>query len=184
MSGNRRAMTLLEVVVYCTLLSVFSAMLFLTLPVRNVGSYMMLQEASNEGTAALRMLNREIANSSRASLSINENKKELSFLSGVPDQGGPYRYDSQGRVEWTGWLTYARSNRSLVRTWKPFSKPASVANIIPLNQMGSAPSEVVVRDLLSMKVWEEPAGCCNLRLSLSVEGSSIEVATAVVVRNP
>lgn len=178
------AMSLMEVVVYCCLLSLFSVMLFLTIPVRSGNSQMALQEAYNEGAATLRLISRELANSSRAKLVIDRNGDELSFLSAAPEDGGAFEYDTQGNIQWTGWLTYADQKFSLVRFWRPFNKPLSVSAVPSPAQMPQAPVETVIRDLQSFKVWEEPAGCCNFRLTIRVEDSQVEVGAAVVVRNP
>lgn len=184
MGSSSRAMSLLEVVVYCFLLSLFSVMLFLTLPVRNADSHMALQEANNEGAAALRLISRELANSSRSKLMVDSKGQGLSFLSGTPEDGGAFEYDTQGQVLWTGWLSYSVQKSSLVRYWRPFSKPSPLSSVLALNQMGSVAPEVVIRDLQEFKVWEQPSGCCNFRLAITVDRSSVEVGAAVLVRNP
>ena len=186
MSERRRskAMSLMEVVVYCCLLSLFSVMLFLTLPVRSGNSQLALQEAYNEGAATLRLISRELANSSRSKLVIDKSGDELSFLSAAPEDGGAFEYDTQGNIQWTGWLTYGEQKFSLFRYWSPFSKPSPLSSVLSLAQLGRGPAEVVVRDLQSFRVWEEPTGCCNFRLTIRVEESSVEVGAAVVVRNP
>ena len=172
---TQAAMSLMEVVVYCSLLSLFSVMIFLTIPVRSGNSQMALQEAYNEGAAALRLISRELANSSG---------DKLSFLSAAPEDGGAFEYDTQGNIQWTGWLTYGRQEFSLVRHWNPFSRPSSLSAVPSLTQMTGAPAETVIRDLQSFKVWETAAGCCNFRLTIRVEESDVEVGAAVVVRNP
>ena len=50
--------------------------------------------------------------------------------------------------------------------------------------MGEVPAETVIRELQGFKVWQQPAGCCNFRLTIRVEESNVEVGAAVVVRNP
>jgi hypothetical protein len=159
-------------------------MIFLTIPVRSGNSQMALQEAYNEGAATLRLISRELANSSRSKLIVDRTGRELSFLSAAPEDGGAFEYDTQGNIQWTGWLTYAQGKSSLVRYWRPFSRPSSLSALPSLTQMGGVPAETVIRDLQSLKVWEEPAGCCNFRLTIRVEESNVEVGAAVVVRNP
>jgi len=181
---TQAAMSLMEVVVYCSLLSLFSVMIFLTIPVRSGNSQMALQEAYNEGAAALRLISRELANSSRAKLVVDRSGDKLSFLSAAPEDGGAFEYDTQGNIQWTGWLTYGRQEFSLVRHWNPFSRPSSLSAVPSLTQMTGAPAETVIRDLQSFKVWETAAGCCNFRLTIRVEESDVEVGAAVVVRNP
>ena len=177
-------MSLMEVVVYCCLLSLFSVMIFLTIPVRSGNSQMALQEAYNEGAAALRLISRELANSSRAKLEVNGSGDKLSFLSAAPEDGGAFEYDTQGKIQWTGWLVYAQQEFSLVKFWKPFSSPSSLSAVPSLSQMGEVPAETVIRELQGFKVWQQPAGCCNFRLTIRVEESNVEVGAAVVVRNP
>ncbi len=184
--ADSKGLSLIETVIFCSLLSLFSVVAFLSLPGRSNRASLALQEASQEGGIALRKLTNELANSSTASVRTLDPQTGLVFLTAVPDGGIEFQYSSKGEIEWSGWVAYIEQDGALVRHSFPFSQ-VSYLNTTEAPRFGSyrySGGQPMVRSLASLQFKEDAPGLWQIYLTVSVESSKMELRTATQVRNP
>lgn len=179
-----QGMTLMEVVVYCALLSLFSVMMFLTLPTRQNQATLALQEAAQEAAVALRKISQELANSSRSHVVTNKDPQSLVFLSAVPSDDREFAYFSDGAIAWTGWVAYLAQDGKLVRHWSPYSAPLAASKVGLPPSFQTRGGQAIVKSLSSISAAESAPKVWSVSLTVAADGSQIEMRTAVEVRNP
>ena len=178
-------MTLMEVVVYCALLSLFSIMMFLTLPTRSSQATLALQEAAQEAAVALRKISQELANSSRSHVSSSKEPPWLTFPSAVPKDDREFAYFSDGGIAWTGWVAYLAQDGKLMRHWSPYSAPTASSKLgLPPSFGNTKGGQPIVKALSSISAHESAPKVWTIALTVAADGSEIEMRTAVEVRNP
>jgi hypothetical protein len=96
-SKSRRplAMTLTEVLVYCALLSMFTMLLFISLPTRDSATSEDLRNATSKADAVLERLTLELGNASASSVSHSVSPSGIIFRSPTRRQAS-----WRGKVGW------------------------------------------------------------------------------------
>lgn len=181
-----RAMSLMEVVVYCFLLSIFTGAIFLALPGRITRDTQDLDQAGARGGIALTRLTRELANSSASSIEITEDPPAIVFASAEPSSGSnssrSFGYSSD-ELSWRWWVAYVLEDKTLNRYQTSFggsqlSKPPS-----PKQVMAGAKPSKVADGVAEFAVKQPEAGVWQFYLRLEESGSFMQLQTAVGPRN-
>ena len=151
----RRGMSLVEVMVYCLLLALFSAIAFVSLPGRATRTTQELQDATSQASLALTRLVGELDNS--LANTVTSDERSIYFLSATPEKGR-LRYDSEGELLWQGWVAYVYDKPTLTRYWLPLaseSVKSGVGKTPSLDQIRSGSSRVVARGVTYFSITRE-----------------------------
>lgn len=165
-------MTLVEVAVYCVLLSIFSVVMFMTLPSRTSGSLEKLQEAAVTANADLGRMTQEMSNASASSIVVTSSPVGVIFLSAATDMGQPFTYTSSGGIAWAGWVGYFLEGSVLTRYWLPLK------TAVARDAVGTVPTAT---SLISAGVAQRMKGKVNSLLITSPESNVWQVTIQVEV---
>lgn len=170
MSG-RRGMSLVEVMVYCMLLALFSAAVFVSLPSRATRTTQDLHQATSQASLALTRLVSELDNSLASTVSNTDSS--ILFLSATPQKGG-LRYDSEGELLWQGWVAYVYEKPTLTRYWLPLaseSVKSGVGTTPTLDQVRKGSARVIARGVTFFSVTRESSSLWVFQARVEVGGS-------------
>lgn len=180
-------MTLVEVVVYCMLLTVFSLMLFTNLPQRDSLTREDLRTATNQAATVLSRWAVELSNASASSISVTSSPPGVLFLSAQADRATNFRYLSSGELAWQGWVGYFQQGSNLVRVWYPLpaatARSAVVTTPSPTMMLASGKSSTISQKVRRFVVTSPQANLWQAELRVDVKGNSVGVSSAVGARN-
>lgn len=190
MSRSRNAwqgMTLTEVVVYCTLLSIFSLMLFINLPTRSDVNSEDLRVATAKADDMLERLTLELGNSSATSVSSLLSPTGVRFLSASEDGFSNFSYTNDGQIAWLGWVGYFWHEQRISRVWYPFKSPmarSSIASAPSYAEMMAGGSQRIVCERVSNFAITSPeTGLWQFQVELLVGQSRAALVSGAGARN-
>lgn len=181
-------MTLTEVMVYVVLLSLFSVLLFTSLPTRNSAMSEDLRAAAARADTVLERIALELGNSSASSVLASQSPPGVVFLSASSDGFAPITYTTEGEIAWLGWLAYLQEGDRLVRIWAPFASAVGRARVgqpptlDALRKQGTA--TVVTSNVERFTVRTEEANVWLFDLRVSVAGNATTLVSGTGARNP
>ncbi len=180
-------MSLVEVVVYCGLLTLFSIMLFTNLPHRDSVSREDLRTAANVASRILDQWSVELSNASGNSIVVTTSPSGMIFLSAQDNRSSNFSYTSSGDLAWQGWVGYFQQGSSLVRVWYPLSggttRSAVASAPSPTVMLASGTSRTLSKNLKSFSVTAPQANLWQAKIQIDVKGNSVDLTSAVGVRN-
>lgn len=184
-SSGTRGFTLVELVVYCGLLSIFTAVFVFSLPSRDNKTLENLSYSAEQSGLVLAKLSKEIANSSSARLVIVENGKGLGYPSAMDETHGSYAYDAAGNLTWRAWVCYLLKGSALDRMESPLAKPLTL-DALPVfpgvAAMTGGRVSLACADVAEFSVVSSKSALL-VTLSVNVEGEKIRNVSAMAPRN-
>lgn len=186
-----RGMTLTEVLVYITLLSLFTILIFVNLPRTTNQSLEDIQEATVVAQASLTRMSLELGNSSASSVSTPPEQDSLVFLGLSADGRQPAGYTESGKLAWAGWVAYSQLRGftpTLVRSWKALPRPLAREDILDLLTVADVTREethptILARNVKSFSVLATDGGVWQMKLTLEVHGSTVTISSSAKPRN-
>ena len=184
--GSRaRGFTLVELVVYCGLLSIFTAVFVFSLPSRDNKTLENLSYSAEQSGLVLSKLSNEIANSTSARLTIAYDGKGLGYPSAVDETHRSYAYDSGGNLIWRAWICYVLKGTELDRIESTLAKSVALDALPPFpgvdamtgGRVGLACPDVTEFNVVSSK------SALLVTLTVNVEGEKIRNVSAMAPRN-
>lgn len=181
-------MTLTELTVYCSLLSLFAVMLFVNLPTRGSATSEDLRAATSKGEAVLERLTLELGNASATSVTNSVSPPGIRFLAAAADGFTPFAYTAAGELAYQGWVGYFLDKGRLVRVWLPLGS-ASARTAVTTTPTASAllqtgKANVVCDDVNAFSVILAEANLWQIELKLNVDGSIATLVSGAGARNP
>lgn len=187
MSRSSRGMTLTEVCVYCTLLSLFALMLFVNLPTRGNANAENLRAATSKADTLLERLTLELSNASASSVQTHTSPAGVLFLAATRDGFTSFTYTSTGDLAWLGWVGYFQDGNKLERVYLPL-KSASARSAVTTTpsyeeMVKVGTRQVLTDDLVSFAVTSPEFNLWQLDVKLSLDGNQVALSTATGARN-
>lgn len=185
MANRRSAFTLVEMVVYCGLLSIFGTIFFVSLPSKHNNSLENLSYSAEQSGLVLGKIHREVSNSRTGMVTLLGEGAGLAFPSALDSPSDEYSYDQQGELQWSSWVAYERRDDTLNRFEYRFEEPAAAALIDPLESLLNTMQKSVRRVASEVHEFQVEAfsGGFRVTLSIDVKGERIRNVTTMVPRN-
>ncbi len=182
-----RGMTLVEVAVYCVLLSLFSVVLFGSLPGASNASLEKLQDATVTANLDLTKLTMELSNSAAPSVTIFSKPPGIAFLAAVQEADQPFTYTLTGEIAWIGWVGYLWDGSTLTRYWYPLKAPSLLASVgkvpTPDTLITGGTSKALRGRVSQFSVSLKEAGLWQVELQTEVDGHFATLTSGVGARN-
>lgn len=177
--------TLVELVVYCGLLSIFTAVFVFSLPSRDNKTLENLSSSAEQSGLVLSKLSTEIANSTSARLTIAEDGKGVGFPSAVDETHRSYAYDASGSLVWRAWVCYVLKGSVLDRFESSLAKPL-VLDALPtfpgISAMAGGRVSLACPEVVEFSVASSKSALL-VTLTVDVEGERIRNVSAMAPRN-
>lgn len=182
---KRPGFTLIELVVYCGLLSIFTAVFVFSLPSRDNKTLENLSYSAEQSGLVLSQMSRELSNSSAARTSIVEAGKGVGFPTAIDDTHPVYTYDAAGSLIWRNWVAYYLKGTSLSRYEASLNKAVTI-DAVPafpgFSAMSTGRVGLVCPDVDEFRV-ELSKSTYLVTLTVSVEGERVRNVSAMAPRN-
>lgn len=180
-------MTLTEVCVYCTLLSMFALMLFVNLPTRGSAASESLRVATSKADTVLERLALELSNASASSITTSKTPAGVLFLVATGDGFTNFTYTSAGDLAWLGWVGYFQNASKLERIYLPLKTPSarSAVTTAPTyaEMVKGGTRKVLTDDLVSFAVSPTETNLWQADLRIALDGNQVTLSTAAGARN-
>ncbi len=181
-------MTLTEVCVYCTLLSIFALMLFINLPTRGAATSEELRAAVSKADTVLERLTLELGNASANSVTqVKTAPAGLIFLTASIDGFEDFTYTSTGDLAWLGWVGYFQVDDKLVRLYYPFkagvARSAITSTPTYAEMVKGGSGKVLCDDVSGFNITLPEANLWQFDLQLTVGGSQVTFTSGGGARN-
>jgi hypothetical protein len=180
-------MTLTEVMVYCTLLSLFSLMLFVNLPNRGNATSEDLRAAASKADTVLEKMTLELGNASATSVTSSKSPTGIMFLSASGDGFTAFQYTTAGELAWHGWVGYFQEGDSLLRVWYPFksgvARSAVTTTPSPSEMLKVGNRQVMGNGISALTISVPEANLWQIELKLAVDGSETTLVSGAAARN-
>lgn len=184
-SRARPAFTLVELVVYCGLLSIFAVLFIFSLPFRDNASLENLTSSVEESGFIIARMHRDLSNSANGRAVVLENGQGIAFPSPLNSTVKEFEYDSSGTLLWRCWVVYMLKGSSLNRYELPLER------VVTLDALGPFPG---VASLSQAKVNLAASGVVEFRveqiktayqvtLSVDFQGERVRNVSAISPRN-
>jgi hypothetical protein len=180
-----RGLSLVEMMVYCVLLSLFATIFFISLPVRNNAGVENLSLSAERAGTLLNKLHQGIANSAVGKVSSLKGGQGIIFLSATNAATEKFQYSDSGALLWRQWEYYLLDGEQIVHSSLPLEKASklSATGVPPdLNSSSGIQKEVFASGVKGFEVAQDE-GAWSLRLVLEVDGSTYQIETAARPRN-
>lgn len=185
MVKQRRGFTLVEALVYCTLLALFATIFFLALPTRSNASAENLSRSVELGSVAVSKLSSKIANSAAGKVVLQNKGQTLVVLTATNEKYPQFSYDSSGGLLWRQWEYFAFESGKIRHIIQPFTSPKLKDSVIaPSELLGSQKvnGKVFASHVKTFAVTQVPEGYL-MRIELQADGSSFAIQTLASPRN-
>ena len=185
MSVSRRsAFTLVEMVVYCGLLSIFAAVFLVSLPSKENTSLENLSYSAEQSGLVLAKIHRDISNS-LARLTEFTEEAGLAMPSALESPDSEYSYGEGGELLWRSWVVYQNRDRTLNRFEYPFKQVVTSTQIDPLEsltKLSRGGVRLMASDVAEFEV-ERENDAFRVTLTIDVQGERVRNVTAMAPRN-
>ncbi len=183
-----RGMTLMEVLVYCMLLSLFSILLFVNLPTRDSASSEDLRQAVARADNALELLTQELSNSSDTSVTAITSPPGVIFLTGSARSETSFTYTADGQIAWIGWIGYFLVDKALVRVYYPLpsggvARSSVTATPTYATMIATGTRNPVCADVEAFSVTIPEANLWQFDLRMNLRGNITTVTSGAGARN-
>lgn len=172
-------LTLMEVVVHCVLLSLFTIIVFGSIPRRQTDSMRELQQASMEANQALTEIGLDLANGNGRIVHL-QNPPTLAIPVASQDRRTPFVHTSAGETLWYGWAVYRLEGDRLYRYYQAFPEPTVSARIAAEPGLELLPTsgarEVVARHLSSFQTTLVKPGLWQVSMSVALGDSEAKLS--------
>jgi len=182
---RNRGFTLIETMVYCVLLALFTTIFFLALPTRSNISSENLSYSVERASMALSEINQAISNSVQGKVFIQNQGSTLVTLSATDSEQTRFTYNSSGQVMWRQWDYYILEKGQLLRAQSSLktSMTASDAGDPPLAELSELKQTgLLANDVEAFKVSATSDGFLT-QIELDTAGSSVAIETFSRPRN-
>lgn len=201
--------TLVEALAYCTLLALFSLMLFMSFPARTNASMEDLNEAMVKAYQGLDRLCLELSNAASKSILLGADHSQLAFLAVAQDRYSLATYSHSGALAFKGWAGYylrrqepgdkqalpEQKTLQLVRSWQPVAADKPVSILIDAARDAILKGTFFVQDdtglthvlasrVKAFKIDSAENGVWNFTLALYLNKSEVILTTSTRARNP
>lgn len=179
--GNRDSgFTLVETAIYMSLLSLFSLLFFLTLPVRGNSNVETLNRLSEREGVILNRLHQGIANTSRDLITGWDGSGVL-FASALDGKDGHLEIGSGGTLKWQRWELFVHKDKSLLYQDYPFEndEPLQVAEGLA-SRLGR--ESTLVRGVTLFQI-ERVENQWSITLEMETDGVAFRMSTTATPRN-
>lgn len=183
--GRRTGFTLVEMVVYCGLLSIFAALFLVSLPSRENASLENLSYSAEQSGLVLSKIHRDVCNSSALLASMIEGGEGMALPSALDAANEEYSYDNQGEMLWRSWVAYKSHERALNRFEYPFKRAVSRSGVEPfeeLSRLSQGGVRLMASDVAEFQV-ERVKETFKVTLTIDVQGERVRNVTSMAPRN-
>ncbi len=180
MGETRSGFTLVETVIYMSLLSVFSLLFFLTLPVRGNEDVETLNRLAEREGLILNRLHQGITNTSR-DLITGWNGRGLLFASALAGKERRLEFGSEGTLKWQRWELFVHKQTSLLYQDYPFEddQPLQIADGLA-SRLGQ--ESTLVRGVTLFQI-ERVENHWSITLEMETDGVTFRMSTTATPRN-
>lgn len=200
---------MVEALAYCTLLALFSLMLFMSFPARTNASMEDLNEAMVKAYQGLDRLCLELSNATNRSILLGADHSQLAFLAVSQDRYSLATYSDSGALALKGWAGYYLRRQEpdaksalpgekalqLVRSWQPVAADRPVNILIEqardailkgtfFAQDETRLTHVLASRVKAFKIESAENGVWNFTLALFLNKSEVVLTTSTRARNP
>lgn len=173
MSATRlRGFTLVECIIYCALLALFSGAMLVSLAGSATSSTRELTEASTQAALAVSRLTLELDNSTKASVSTGSKPDRIVFAAASAEPSDAFKHDTTGAV-WNAWTAYLLEGDELVRYHLPLKQPIADLTVTPsVTAVKGGQREVVARGVTRFAPTSPQVGLWAVELEVG-EGDTL-----------
>ena len=178
--------TLAEVLVYCSLLSIFSAIFFLSLPGRSFQGSEDIQQASQSANFALIALSNRVSNAAAGQIQTTSKPPGLIFLSAQAKSGSAFQYTKDGQLGWLQWEGVFQEDDQLVSYTQSFKEPLSLADVGPApswSELAKNKKKILVKNVRAFKYDANKFGSWIFLLEVQAGSSWQQIRTGAKARN-
>lgn len=182
---SARAFTLIEAIMYCTLLTLFAGIFFLSLPYSSNASAEDLGRSAELGGITAVRLNAKIANSAEGKIVLQDQGRTLILLNATDERNPQFSYDSTGKILWRQWEYFVLDEGKLRQVLVPLSSPTVKENVGQPRDLAATQvrqGRVFANHVKDFKVVQVTEGY-RVVLSLLSAGTSLPIQTLARPRN-
>lgn len=176
--------TLVELVVYCGLLTLFTTVFVFSVPSRdNVSLENLTYSAERSGLVFARM-HRDFSNSGGSAVILGSGKG-LAFPSSIDSTVREFEYDSSGALLWRTWVAYLLDRNKLYRYELPLEKAVTLESVgaFPgVDYLARGRAEMACSDVVEFKV-EQVKSAYRVTITVDVQGERVQNVSAISSRN-
>ena len=181
MVSRTSAFTLVETAIYMSLLSLFSLLFFLTLPVRGNENIETLNRLAEREGVILNRLHQGITNTSRDLITGWEGGQGILFASALTGKESHLEFAPEGTLSWQRWELFVHNDKSLLYQDYPFEndEPLQVAEGLA-SRLGR--ESTLVRGVTLFQV-ERVENHWSITLEMETDGVTFRMSTTATPRN-